>query len=139
MISQLTNHLWQSTIFALAAALLTLGLRRNHAGVRYRVWLAASVKFLMPFAALMALGALLPYPPVVPAATPVVPAAFTVAVDQIAQPFPETTRTVPATPQRAVPWTPIAFGAWFLVSAAIVTIGCASGAAFDARCDRACH
>jgi bla regulator protein blaR1 len=50
------NHLWQSTLFALCAALLTLAFRRNHAQVRYGIWLAASVKFLLPFSLLVALG-----------------------------------------------------------------------------------
>jgi hypothetical protein len=34
MIRELTNHLWQSTLFALAAALLTLAFRVNRAHVR---------------------------------------------------------------------------------------------------------
>ncbi len=50
------DHLWQSTLFAGAAALLAWSLRRNHAHVRYAVWLAASLKFLVPFAALVAVG-----------------------------------------------------------------------------------
>ncbi|HXS94569.1 MAG TPA: M56 family metallopeptidase [Candidatus Limnocylindrales bacterium] len=50
-------HLWQSTCFALAAGLLTLAFRRNRAGIRYALWFAASVKFLLPFQALIALGA----------------------------------------------------------------------------------
>jgi bla regulator protein BlaR1 len=40
------NHLWQSTLFAAAAGLLTLAFRKNPAQTRYRLWLAASVKFL---------------------------------------------------------------------------------------------
>ncbi len=43
------NHLWQSTLFAVAAGLLTLALRKNHARARYWLWLAASLKFLVPF------------------------------------------------------------------------------------------
>ena len=43
------NHLWQSTLFAAAAGLLTLALRKNHARARYWLWLAASLKFLVPF------------------------------------------------------------------------------------------
>lgn len=50
------NHIWQSTVFALAAAALTLLLRKNQARVRYWLWLAASIKFLIPFALLVALG-----------------------------------------------------------------------------------
>jgi bla regulator protein BlaR1 len=53
----LGNHLWQSTLFAGVAALATLALRRNSAAARHAIWLAASVKFLVPFAALIALGA----------------------------------------------------------------------------------
>src|ERR1035437_6450120 len=43
------NHLWQSTGFAAVAVLLALALRANHARARYWLWLAASVKFLVPF------------------------------------------------------------------------------------------
>src|ERR1019366_9372041 len=50
------NHLWQSTGFAAVAALLALALRANHAQARYWLWLAASVKFLIPFSALAAIG-----------------------------------------------------------------------------------
>jgi bla regulator protein BlaR1 len=50
------DHLWQSTLCAAAAALAALALGRAPAHVRYRIWLAASVKFLIPFAALTALG-----------------------------------------------------------------------------------
>src|SRR5579863_1895985 len=55
-------HLWQSTLFALAAACLTLALQRNSARIRWFVWLAASVKFLVPFALLTAVGAQFPWP-----------------------------------------------------------------------------
>ena len=50
------NHLWQSTLFGAIAALLTLALRKNHARWRCRLWLAASIKFLVPFSALVAIG-----------------------------------------------------------------------------------
>jgi bla regulator protein blaR1 len=52
----LANHLWQSTAFAFVAALLTLVLKNNRAQVRYALWLAASLKFLIPFALLVAVG-----------------------------------------------------------------------------------
>jgi TonB family protein len=55
-LTSLTNHLWQSTLFALLAGLLTLTMRQDRARVRYWVWLAASVKFLVPFGWLIALG-----------------------------------------------------------------------------------
>ena len=56
----LGNHLWQSTVFTAAARLATLFLRENRASVRYGLWLAASVKFLIPFSLLIGLGGLLP-------------------------------------------------------------------------------
>jgi bla regulator protein BlaR1 len=52
----LGNHLWQSTLFAVTAGLLTLILRKNHARARYCLWLAASVKFLIPFSLLVGIG-----------------------------------------------------------------------------------
>ena len=52
----MANHLWQSTLFALAAWLLTQALRHNRAAVRYWIWLAASLKFLLPFALLVTAG-----------------------------------------------------------------------------------
>jgi len=56
------NHLWQSSVFAVAAWWLTLQLRRNRAHVRYGLWLAASVKFLIPFSLLIDLGSFLSQP-----------------------------------------------------------------------------
>jgi hypothetical protein len=44
MIGEWINHLWQSTMFAMVAALLTLAFRRNRAQVRYWLWLSASFK-----------------------------------------------------------------------------------------------
>jgi bla regulator protein blaR1 len=50
------NHLWQSTLFAILAAASTLALRKNQARVRHHLWLAASLKFLVPFSLLVSLG-----------------------------------------------------------------------------------
>ena len=52
----LVNHLWQSTGVALVALVLTSMLRRNAARSRYWIWLAASLKFLVPFSLFSALG-----------------------------------------------------------------------------------
>jgi len=65
MIADLANHLWQSTLVAGLAWLVTLALRRDRAKVRYGVWLAASLKFLVPFSALTSLGAQLGWRPMV--------------------------------------------------------------------------
>jgi hypothetical protein len=52
----LFNHLWQSTLFAAAMAALSLAFRNNHARTRYALWLAASLKFLVPFSLLVSIG-----------------------------------------------------------------------------------
>jgi uncharacterized protein (TIGR03435 family) len=86
MIAALANHLWQSTVFAAAIALLAAALRRNRADVRYRLWLAASVKFLVPFALLMVVGVrLAPVPAPLP--RPSGGTSMPVAVDRVTQPF----------------------------------------------------
>ncbi|HEU4601088.1 MAG TPA: M56 family metallopeptidase [Steroidobacteraceae bacterium] len=54
--SALADHLWQSTWFALVAWLLAAALRRDLAKLRSWIWLAASLKFLFPFALLSWLG-----------------------------------------------------------------------------------
>jgi beta-lactamase regulating signal transducer with metallopeptidase domain len=56
MTAALLDHLWQSTLVAALAALLALALHNNSARVRFWLWFAASMKFLVPFAALAALG-----------------------------------------------------------------------------------
>ena len=57
-LSALLDHLWQSTLLALVAGLTVLALRKAPASARYGLWFAASAKFLVPFAALAALGRL---------------------------------------------------------------------------------
>jgi bla regulator protein blaR1 len=52
----LVAHLWQSTAFAALAWIFTLALRNYPARGRFWVWMAASIKFLVPFSMLTALG-----------------------------------------------------------------------------------
>ncbi|HEX5045753.1 MAG TPA: TIGR03435 family protein [Gammaproteobacteria bacterium] len=52
----LVDHVWQSTLVAGGLALLALTLREQAARIRCSVWLCASLKFLVPFAALAELG-----------------------------------------------------------------------------------
>ena len=88
MMGELTNHLWQSTVFAVAAGLLTLAFRRNRAGVRYGIWFAASCKFLLPFALLIGAGSQLGWRPAARrVAAPVAMPAVSFTMSQIAQPF----------------------------------------------------
>jgi uncharacterized protein (TIGR03435 family) len=53
------NHLWQSTQFAVVAWLLNLALKKNRANIRYWIWFAASLKFLIPFSLLVSAGSYL--------------------------------------------------------------------------------
>src|SRR5688572_14849219 len=76
------NHLWQSTLFAAAVALLTLAFRRNRAHVRSWLWLAASVKFLIPFSALLWIGAQIELVPIERSGQAIVG-----VLDNVAQPF----------------------------------------------------
>jgi bla regulator protein blaR1 len=50
------THLWQSTLCAGVAALLALTFRRAPAHTRYNIWLAASLKFLVPLGLLAEVG-----------------------------------------------------------------------------------
>jgi len=52
----LMNHLWQSTLFVLLVWLVTVALRNNGARVRYWIWTAAALKFLVPLSTLVKLG-----------------------------------------------------------------------------------
>ena len=85
------NHLWQSTLFAGVAWLLTLALRNNRARVRHWVWLAASCKFLVPLSALIALGGHIQWRSVPEAAQ----SNIAIAIDEVSQPF-----TAPVLPSR---------------------------------------
>jgi len=84
VLTSLANHLWQSTLFASAVWLTTLLLRSHAASLRHRLWLAASVKFLIPFSLLVGLGARLPLRTAPVAA----PRQVSVVVNASGTPFP---------------------------------------------------
>ena len=110
----LLAHLWQSTLCVFVAWLLTLALKNNRASVRYCVWLAASVKFLVPFSLLVSAGSEL--------GSRALPASeqtrvFSV-VEEISRPFissapaPMPAATLPA----FHPVSVVLIGVWFLGS-----------------------
>jgi beta-lactamase regulating signal transducer with metallopeptidase domain len=90
--SEIANHLWQSTLFAAMAGVLALALRTNTAVLRYWIWLTASVKFLIPFSFLIALGSHLEW-----RTAPVMLAqpGLSYAVDTFGQPFADPIVSVP--------------------------------------------
>ncbi len=120
--SALGNHLWQSTVFAAVAALLTVLLRKNHARTRYWLWLAASLKFLLPFALLVAAGARLQWKQ-----APAAKSQVSIVMDQITQPFAVAAAQdapailAPADPGLAMRMLPLAvLAVWFLGFAALL-------------------
>ncbi len=82
ILDALSDHLWQSTVFAAGAALLTLAFRRNRAHVRYWLWLTASLKFAIPFAALLWIGTHIELMPIERSGQAIVG-----VLDNVAQPF----------------------------------------------------
>ena len=81
-ISPIANHLWQSTLFAGMAGVLTLALQKNSARVRHWVWVAASLKFLVPFSVLVAIGSRIEW-----RTAPAIAANVSVVVEQASEPF----------------------------------------------------
>ncbi len=123
MIAGLPNHLWQSTLFALAAAVAASLLRRNRAQVRYALWFAASIKFLLPFSLLFSLGALVPLAAARPAPAGAASATLTIAVNEMAEPF-SAAPAAPAPPAAAtrIAWAAVLSGVWLCVCAAIAVV-----------------
>lgn len=96
----LANHLWQSTLFLLAAWAITLPLRHHQARARYWLWLVASVKFLVPFALFVdlgvSLGARLGLFASASQASAAALSGFSLAVDYVSQPFAPVARSMQA-------------------------------------------
>jgi hypothetical protein len=62
LLSDVANHLWQSTLVLGVACGLAWLLRRNSARARFGIWTGASLKFLVPFAPLIAVGRAIGWP-----------------------------------------------------------------------------
>jgi uncharacterized protein (TIGR03435 family) len=121
------NHLWHSTLFAIAAGLLTLFLRKHHARARHWLWLAASLKFLLPFSLLVSIGSWLsPEPAAKPSVRPVI----YFAMEEITQPFSQlgvrvTPAHAPSMASSILPQLTQAMGALWLVGfLAVLVLWC---------------
>ena len=103
-LSPLANHLWQSSLFAGVAGLLTLALRKNSARVRHWVWVAASFKFLIPFSVLIAIACHIGWR----TGSAIGSANVPVVMEQFSQPFTATAVSSPilTTPLPAPNWLP---------------------------------
>jgi bla regulator protein blaR1 len=104
------NHLWQSTLFAGVAGLLTLALGKNHARVRHGVWLAASCKFLIPLSVLIALGGEVRWRP----APETTHFNWSIAMEEVGQPFaaPPASSAVATAPPAAGRLAAVLWGIW---------------------------
>jgi bla regulator protein blaR1 len=113
------NHLWQSTMFGAVVAVLCFACRRNRARLRYGLWFVASAKFLVPFAALAAVGGFVQWQQ---APAPIRSVVASPAVRDFNAPFaamwldPTTMVTSAAQPQLI---TLLLFGVWLCGFAAI--------------------
>ncbi len=102
--NEVFNHLWQSTAFAAAVALVCVALRRNSPRLRYWLWLAASIKFLIPFSLLVSSGARIQLPPDTPS-------LHAVTVQQISTYFAPISASA-AAPPTAFQWTRVVAAIW---------------------------
>ena len=118
MIAAMVDRLWQSTLSAAAVAILAVVFRNARAAVRYGLWFAASVKFLVPFAVLAGLGRLLAaaiHPPAAPAAVFIARAAQPFAQLPSAQAAaPAAHATITSHAGAAPDLTPVFLGVWAL-------------------------
>jgi GWxTD domain-containing protein len=99
----LANHLWQSTLFAAVVAVLVACLKQNAAGIRFCLWLVASLKFLVPFSVLVAIGNKLAGSFDTPA---VVPVNLSVIFESLSRPFATTA------PAEASAWPLVISALW---------------------------
>jgi uncharacterized protein (TIGR03435 family) len=82
LLPALGNHLWQSTFVIILVGVLNLILRGNRAAVRHKLWLVASLKFLLPFSIVALCGAFIQKQ-----APPVARSPISIAVTYASEPF----------------------------------------------------
>jgi len=99
----LANHVWQSTLCLAAAGLVTLALRKNRAEVRYGLWLTVSLKFMIPFALLVAVGTHFARPSPILRSAPA--GGFYYVMDEVSQPFTKAVVQTKAIEKSRRPWT----------------------------------
>jgi beta-lactamase regulating signal transducer with metallopeptidase domain len=122
MIAGLLDHLWQSSVFAAACAALTLGFAANGAAMRFWLWFAASIKFLLPFALLTAAGTymsgLFPH---------LTPPPRLLMIQPVAQRLADPVHALTAGHPPALSWTPWLAGLWLAGVALVLAVQLARG------------
>jgi len=112
--ASLANHLWQSTLVVAFVWLVTLALRRHDPRVRCWLWVAASVKFFLPFSWLIGLGAMVEWRTAPPIARP----AATFVMQEILAP-PLLYTSAPQIPQDTNIGRWVALGLWLAGTAVV--------------------
>ena len=107
------DHAWQSTAVLALAALAAWMMRRHSAQARYWVWMAASIKFLLPFSVLISLGEKFAW-----RTAPAAGAGFAFAMEQAARPFSPT--VPPLTHPDALPTGTLLTAIWLAGCAAVL-------------------
>jgi len=123
--TMLGNHVWQSTLFAAAIWMGVWLARRHHAAVRHALWLAASLKFAVPFAVLVWAGHQIEWPGR-PSVVYLERASPLVVLSSMGEPFSQGTvrlsRAGTATPASpAWNWRDVLAGVWLLGTACLLT------------------
>jgi uncharacterized protein (TIGR03435 family) len=117
----LLDHLWQSTLFTAAVWLVARAVRTNAARVRYWLWLAASVKFLIPLSLLVSFGERFAWRPAAVAPPP----AVSSVIEQVLTPAAAgVAAAAPAAPIASAPpivWPAVLIVAWGLGVAFVLT------------------
>ena len=112
------DHLWQSTLVAGAIAILALIFRNNSASVRYWLWFAASLKFLLPFSLLAQIGRLTFVHPV-----PASSLALLERIEPATAPFAAMPAPILMTPvPHHIPWLAAAVIVWGLGTFTVVAL-----------------
>jgi bla regulator protein BlaR1 len=115
------NHLWQSSVVTAGAALLALALRAHPARVRFWVWTAASLKFLVPLALLATLGNHLAWRS--PTSLPELQTLRAAAQPFVSSDVPAAVPTAPATQSSPLPLGPAVLGViWLLGTVAVLAV-----------------
>jgi GWxTD domain-containing protein len=124
----LANHLWQSTVFMIAVGVMTLLFRRNSAFIRYRLWLIASVKFLIPLSVLVGIGTLVGESVEWSPAHRIEQSQISFAFQWVGQPFvaspamPPTFQSGPPLTAGAIPLAAMLTTLWVIGAAAVLVI-----------------
>jgi uncharacterized protein (TIGR03435 family) len=104
-------------LFAAVVAALTLVMRKNPARVRHWLWLAASIKFLIPFSFLVSIGSRVQWRTEAPVRLPMLVQEMS---QQLSAPEVHFASSTPL----SIPWTTIGGAVWLAGCAAVLLIWC---------------